>query len=138
MGLWEAAVILVHKGSIAIDGISLTTGCETGGRTRSAVWVYSHTIRGDQPARERKGDQVHVEATCCGKYVEEVGVPLPPPAGSIPRFLKTHSLTNSNAEPSGVKSIVVSEAGASGEFAPKWCVRGSTTNAAEKRSLSGL
>jgi riboflavin synthase len=60
---------VVFKGSIAVDGISLTVA----GVTRSGfrIWIIPHTY--DVTAlRERKvGDAVNLEADMLGKYVEQ-------------------------------------------------------------------
>jgi riboflavin synthase len=60
---------LVFKGSIAVDGISLTVA---GVRKKSfRIWIIPHTF--DVTAlRERKvGDAVNLEADLLGKYVEK-------------------------------------------------------------------
>jgi riboflavin synthase len=65
----EVMRYLVSKGSIAVDGVSLTVGrlAKSGFR----VWVIPHTY--DVTAfRERKvGDWVNLEADILGKYVEQ-------------------------------------------------------------------
>ena len=60
---------VVFKGSIAVDGISLTVA---GVRPRSfRVWIIPHTFEGTN-LRERKiGDRVNLEADLVGKYVEK-------------------------------------------------------------------
>jgi riboflavin synthase len=60
---------VVFKGSIAVDGISLTVA---GVQKRSfRIWIIPHTY--DITAlRERKvGDAVNLEADLIGKYVEK-------------------------------------------------------------------
>jgi riboflavin synthase len=60
---------LVFKGSIAVDGISLTVA---GARKKNfRIWIIPHTF--DVTAlRERKvGDAVNLEADLLGKYVEK-------------------------------------------------------------------
>ena len=60
---------IVFKGSVAVDGISLTVaGVE---RKRFRIWIIPHTY--DVTAlRERKvGDSVNLEADLLGKYVEK-------------------------------------------------------------------
>jgi riboflavin synthase len=58
----------VFKGSIAVDGISLTVAKV--GQTDFRIWIIPHTF--DHTAlRERKvGDVVNLEADMLGKYVE--------------------------------------------------------------------
>jgi len=60
---------VIFKGSIAVDGISLTVAWV--GRTRFRIWIIPHTF--DVTAlRERKvGDAVNLEADILGKYVEQ-------------------------------------------------------------------
>ena len=60
---------LVFKGSIAIDGISLTVAGVRKGALR--VWIIPHTLE-VTTLRERKvGDAVNLEADLLGKYVEK-------------------------------------------------------------------
>ena len=66
------AAILRHvitKGSIAVDGISLTVGTVT--RTGFTLWIIPHTFA-VTALRERKvGDPVNLEGDLLGKYVEQ-------------------------------------------------------------------
>ena len=61
---------LVHKGSIAIDGISLTVA-ETEGDTL-AVWLIPTTIDVTNLSEKRAGDPVNLEFDLLGKYVEKL------------------------------------------------------------------
>ncbi|MFT3781643.1 MAG: riboflavin synthase [Nibricoccus sp.] len=61
---------LVHKGSIAIDGISLTVA-ETEGDTL-AVWLIPHTIQVTNLHSKRVGNSVNLEFDLLGKYVEKL------------------------------------------------------------------
>ena len=61
---------LVHKGSIAIDGISLTVA-EVAGETL-AVWLIPHTIEVTNLREKRAGDLVNLEFDMLGKYVEKL------------------------------------------------------------------
>jgi riboflavin synthase len=60
---------LVFKGSIAVDGISLTVA---GARKKNfRIWIIPHTFE-VTALRERKvGDAVNLEADLLGKYVEK-------------------------------------------------------------------
>lgn len=61
------APLLVEKGSVAVDGISLTCFDVTGDRFRVAVIPETH---GRTTLRERRpGDPVNLEADLLGKYV---------------------------------------------------------------------
>lgn len=60
---------LVPKGSIAVDGISLTVAAVRKGGFR--IWIIPHTYE-VTALRERKvGDKVDLEADLIGKYVEK-------------------------------------------------------------------
>lgn len=61
---------LIHKGSIAIDGISLTIA-ETEGDTL-AVWLIPHTLEVTNLRTRQKGEQVNLEFDLLGKYVEKL------------------------------------------------------------------
>ena len=61
---------LVHKGSVAIDGISLTIA-EVDGEAL-AVWLIPHTIDVTNLRDKRVGDPVNLEFDLLGKYVEKL------------------------------------------------------------------
>ena len=61
---------LVHKGSIAIDGISLTLAEVAGDDL--AVWLIPHTIAVTNLRDKRAGDLVNLEYDLLGKYVEKL------------------------------------------------------------------
>ncbi len=61
---------VVHKGSIAIDGISLTLA-EVTARTL-AVWIIPHTIAVTNLREKRPGDRVNLEFDLLGKHVEKL------------------------------------------------------------------
>ena len=61
---------LIHKGSIAIDGISLTVA-EVDGDV-FAVWIIPHTVAATNLAGKRVGDPVNLEFDLLGKYVEKL------------------------------------------------------------------
>jgi riboflavin synthase len=66
-----AAVLryLVPKGSIAVDGISLTVAAV--GPRSFRIWIIPHTLA-VTALRERKvGDAVNLEVDLLGKYVEK-------------------------------------------------------------------
>jgi len=65
----EVMRYVVHKGSIAVDGISLTVA---GVQTKSFhIWIIPHTYE-ITALRERKtGDAVNLEADLLGKYAEK-------------------------------------------------------------------
>jgi riboflavin synthase len=66
----EFARYTVHKGSIAIDGISLTIA-EVTADTLS-VWLIPHTIEVTNLRDKRPGDPVNLEFDLLGKHVEKL------------------------------------------------------------------
>ena len=65
----EVMRYVVFKGSIAVDGISLTVAGVT--RKTFRIWIIPHTYE-VTALRERKvGDAVNLEADLIGKYVEK-------------------------------------------------------------------
>ena len=61
---------LVHKGSIAIDGVSLTIA-EVDGDSL-AVWLIPHTLGATNLGGVRAGGPVNIEYDLLGKYVEKL------------------------------------------------------------------
>lgn len=59
---------VVFKGSIAIDGISLTVAGVTRGGFR--IWIIPHTWEVTALQERKVGDRVNLEADLLGKYVE--------------------------------------------------------------------
>src|ERR1700689_3952147 len=62
--------LLVYKGSIAVDGISLTVA-EVAGDT-FAVWIIPHTVAVTNLRNRKAGDAVNLEFDMLGKYVEKL------------------------------------------------------------------
>ena len=63
---------VVHKGSIAIDGMSLTVA-EVAGDSARGVAHSARRLRFDQhPRRSRAGERVNLEFDLLGKYVEKL------------------------------------------------------------------
>lgn len=61
---------LIHKGSIAIDGISLTIAEVDGDAL--AVWLIPHTMEVTNLREKRVGSGVNLEFDLLGKYVEKL------------------------------------------------------------------
>lgn len=61
---------LIHKGSIAIDGISLTVAEVDGDAV--AVWLIPHTVAATNLCEKKPGDPVNLEFDLLGKYVEKL------------------------------------------------------------------
>lgn len=66
---------VVEKGSIAIDGISLTVAKVTG--RDFSISAIPHTAAHTSLARRREGDLVNLETDIVGKYVEKLLSPVP-------------------------------------------------------------
>jgi riboflavin synthase len=64
----EVMRYVVFKGSIAVDGISLTVA---GVKPRSfRIWIIPHTFEVTALRERKAGDAVNLEADLLGKYVE--------------------------------------------------------------------
>ena len=61
---------LVHKGSIAVDGISLTVAEVTG--DTFAVWLIPHTLAATNLREKKTGSGVNLEFDLLAKYVEKL------------------------------------------------------------------
>lgn len=61
---------LIYKGSIAIDGISLTVAEVTG--DSFSVWLIPHTLAVTNLGERRAGETVNLEFDLLGKYVEKL------------------------------------------------------------------
>jgi riboflavin synthase len=66
----ETARYLISKGSIAIDGVSLTVAEVEEGAV--AVWLIPHTLAVTGLRDKRAGDAVNLEFDLLGKYVEKL------------------------------------------------------------------
>jgi riboflavin synthase len=62
--------LIVMKGSIAVDGISLTVAEVEG--DSFAVWIIPHTLAVTNLRARRVGDLVNLEFDMLGKYVEKI------------------------------------------------------------------
>ncbi|MFP4477625.1 MAG: riboflavin synthase [Desulfatibacillaceae bacterium] len=64
----ELARYMVEKGSVAVDGVSLTINtCDDNGFT---VAIIPHTAKLTTVGRKQPGDRVNIECDIIGKYVE--------------------------------------------------------------------
>ena len=70
---------IVEKGSIAIDGISLTVAKVT--ETTFAVSIIPHTAAETTLSERKMGDKVNLENDIIGKYVEKLAGPYTGGAG---------------------------------------------------------
>lgn len=71
---------IVEKGSITIDGISLTVA--TVEQDRFSVSLIPHTAQVTILGEKGPGDTVNLETDIIGKYVEKLLQPAPEPTGS--------------------------------------------------------
>src|SRR6185503_7708052 len=71
----EVSRYVVHKGSIAVDGISLTVAALAGDAFSVAIIPYTLENTGLRDARA--GDRVNLEADVIAKYVERLLPPRP-------------------------------------------------------------
>lgn len=68
----ERMPCIVEKGSVAIDGISLTVAAVT--KTNFSVSAIPHTVSQTVLKMKREGDSVNVEVDIIGKYIEKLMV----------------------------------------------------------------
>jgi len=61
---------LIYKGSVAIDGISLTVAEADG--DAAAVWLIPHTVETTNLREKHAGDRVNLEFDLLAKYVEKL------------------------------------------------------------------
>lgn len=66
----EFARLTVHKGSIAIDGISLTVA--EANPASLAVWLIPHTLAVTNLREKRAGDRVNLEFDLLAKHVDKL------------------------------------------------------------------
>jgi riboflavin synthase len=64
------APLVLHKGSIALDGVSLTVALADGPRV--AVALVPHTLRSTTLGTKRAGDKLNVETDMIGKWVRQL------------------------------------------------------------------
>jgi riboflavin synthase len=65
----EVMRYIIHKGSIAVDGISLTVAAVKAKKFR--VWIIPHTYEVTALRDRKVGDAVNLEADILGKYAEK-------------------------------------------------------------------
>ena len=81
----ETGRYIVEKGSVAVDGISLTVNRYE--KNRFYVSIIPHTARETTLRFKKAGDKVNVETDILGKYVERF---IHPDAGIDKDFLSKH------------------------------------------------
>ena len=69
----EVMRYVVHKGSVAVDGISLTVA--EVGKESFVIWIIPHTFEATALSERAVGDAVNLEADILGKYVERFATP---------------------------------------------------------------
>jgi riboflavin synthase len=73
----EVMRYVVFKGSIAVDGISLTVAGVA--RKHFRIWIIPHTWQVTALRERRVGDAVNLEADLLGKYVQQFLAERRPP-----------------------------------------------------------
>ena len=81
----EQGRYIVQKGSVAVDGISLTVNKYE--KNRFYVNIIPHTVRETTLSHKKAGDHVNVETDILGKYVERF---VHPDKGINAGFLSEH------------------------------------------------
>jgi riboflavin synthase len=66
----EVMRYVILKGSIAVDGISLTVAGV--GRGKFHLWIIPHTRKVTALFERKAGDVVNLEADLLGKYVDQL------------------------------------------------------------------
>jgi riboflavin synthase len=61
---------IIEKGSVAVDGISLTVN--SCGKGRFSVGIIPHTSRLTTMGFRKKGDKINIEVDLIGKYIEKL------------------------------------------------------------------
>ena len=102
--------LIVMKGSIAVDGISLTVAEVDG--DAFAVWIIPHTLSVTNLRARRVGERVNLEFDMLGKYVEKSCSTSGPRASRLMR-LALNAITDElrRLKAGGVESVCVSEEG---------------------------
>ena len=67
----EVMKYVVFKGSIAVDGISLTVADVLPDKKGFRIWIIPHTYEITALRSQKVGDEVNLEADILGKYVEQ-------------------------------------------------------------------
>ena len=66
----EFARYIAHKGSVAINGVSLTVA-EVGADTFT-IWIIPHTRKVTNLGKLEAGDEVNLECDILAKYTERI------------------------------------------------------------------
>jgi riboflavin synthase len=84
----ESDRYLIEKGSVAVDGVSLTVNSVEGGRFR--VMIIPHTAALSGLTGKKINDKVNVEFDLIGKYVEKLVSGRQEPMGLSEQKLKDY------------------------------------------------
>jgi riboflavin synthase len=80
----EVRPFLAAKGSVAVDGVSLTVNAVHG--AEFAVMIIPHTLGGTTLAALRPGDEVNLEADVVARYVAALAARAPAPGSPANRL----------------------------------------------------
>jgi riboflavin synthase len=75
----ETAMSIIEKGSITIDGVSLTAFDIRS--NRFSIGLIPHTLKSTILGAKKVGDKVNIEVDMLGKYIQKL-IPSKPPSGS--------------------------------------------------------
>ena len=64
---------VAHKGSVCVDGVSLTVNDLNGDKLQISIIEYTRSLTNLADLRE--GDQVQIETDVIGKYVQRIVAP---------------------------------------------------------------
>ena len=78
--------LVVEKGSVAVDGISLTIG--EVGRDYFSVYIIPHTLKATTLGVKKKGDRLNIEFDIIGKYCARFQATKKPVSRITESFLK--------------------------------------------------
>ncbi|MGR3912961.1 MAG: riboflavin synthase [Gammaproteobacteria bacterium] len=70
----EIGRLIARKGSIAVDGVSLTTNevADCAGKTRFTVMLVPHTLQATTLGAAKPGSRVHLEVDALARYVRRL------------------------------------------------------------------
>ena len=74
---------IVYKGSVALDGVSLTVVQTDPDRGLFSVHLIPHTWESTAFSSLKPGDHLNIETDMLGKYVRQQEAPAPPPPPAI-------------------------------------------------------
>ena len=108
---------IVEKGSIAIDGISLTVA--EAGTSQFSISAIPHTVKATTLSQRRIGDLVNLETDMVGKYIERFLTFPYLKEGNLPETNIPDLTGKSSGQPQAAGSAPAKTKGLSQEFLMK-------------------